>query len=134
MRSFKIGCIFVNHFVNRSDRAGDLPDCPGMLTNCRLTKVRARFSCDPFGINRKEFLVNTGRKPPKMTVLLLSVHPLLNQCLLHLHPSPRLSCLHTCPRPQLKLVLVLDQNFPMFCDNLYGKKIMKENGSVQMYN
>lgn len=26
-------------------------------------------------------------RPPKMAILLLSVHPLLNQCLLHLHPT-----------------------------------------------
>ena len=26
-------------------------------------------------------------RPPKMAILLLSVHPLLDQCLLHLHPT-----------------------------------------------
>ena len=53
---------------------------------------------------------------PNMTVLLLSVHPLLDQSLLHLHPIHKTDipsqlqsliskCLHTCPRPQLVVVL-----------------------------
>ena len=40
-----------------------------------------------------------------MTVLLLSVHPLLYQCLLHLHLLTGLTHLHICPRPQLVTVL-----------------------------
>ena len=51
-------------------------------------------------------------RTPKMAILLLSVHPLTNQCLLHLHLLMWLTFLHTCPRVQLMTVLALDQNPP----------------------
>ena len=47
-------------------------------------------------------------RPLKMAALLLSVHPLIDQCLLPLHPNPtpQLTFLSTCPRPQLVIVLI----------------------------
>lgn len=36
-------------------------------------------------------------RPLKVAVLLLFVHPLLDQCLLHLHPT-HLTFLHPCPQ------------------------------------
>ena len=41
-----------------------------------------------------------------MVVLLLSVHPLLDQCLLHLLLLTGLTFLTTCPRPQLVISLI----------------------------
>ena len=49
-------------------------------------------------------------RPPKMAVLLLSVHPLLDKCLLYLHPIHMTDLPKYLPRPQLVTVLTLDQN------------------------
>ena len=43
-------------------------------------------------------------RPPMMAVLLLSVHPLLDQCLLHPYLLTGLTFLRTCPKPQLVIV------------------------------
>ena len=51
-------------------------------------------------------------RPPKMAVLLLSIHPLLDQCLLHLHLLTRLTFLYAWPRAQLMTALALDNNPP----------------------
>ena len=50
--------------------------------------------------------------PPKMALLLLSIHPLLNQCLLHLHLRTWLTFLYACPRAQLMRALASDHNPP----------------------
>ena len=49
-------------------------------------------------------------RPLKMTLLLLSVHPLLHQCLLHLHLLPWLTFLCTCPTPSWRLFSSIEQN------------------------
>ena len=45
-------------------------------------------------------------RPPKMAVLLLSVHPLLDQCLLHLHPTHMTDLATYLPRPELVIILI----------------------------
>ena len=45
-------------------------------------------------------------KPLKMAILLLSVHPLLNQCLLHLHPTYMTDLPTYLPPSQLVIVLL----------------------------
>ena len=52
-------------------------------------------------------------RPPKMAVLLLSVHPLPDQHLLHLHPTHMTDLPTHLPRPQLMAVLALDQSSPL---------------------
>ena len=51
-------------------------------------------------------------RPPKMAVLLLSIHPLLGQCLLHLHLLTWLTFLYAWPRAQLMTALALHNNPP----------------------
>lgn len=55
---------FREPFVNSpsNDGVGGGCHCVGMLSKCRLTKVRTSFSHDPFVVNQKEFLVNIGKR------------------------------------------------------------------------
>ena len=45
-------------------------------------------------------------RPLQVAVLLLSVHPLPDQCLLHLHPMQVTDFPSTCPGPQLVIVFI----------------------------
>lgn len=55
----------------------------GWIVSLKIHVYLKTSECDYLAIGSLQMCMI---RPPKMAVLLLSVHPLFNQCLLHLHP------------------------------------------------